>query len=109
MVYYYYYFLVESQLKLLGGCNSAGRMEGVRNVFKVSELKNNVKERRTCVHFQQNSGLMLFMQYSFTTFRERGKTGYDGEEALVPLSVRPQLSATTTPTTLTVEEMGGGK
>ena len=32
-------FLVEAQLKLLGGWRSAGRMEGVRNVLKVSELK----------------------------------------------------------------------
>ena len=38
------YFLVEARLKLVGGWRSAGRMEGVRNVLKVSELINNVKE-----------------------------------------------------------------
>ena len=27
------------------------------------------------VHFQQETGLRLLMQDSFTTFRERGKTG----------------------------------
>ena len=32
-------------LKLVGGWRSAGRMEGVRNVLKVSELNNSVKER----------------------------------------------------------------
>ena len=39
------HFLVEARLKLVGGWRSAGRMEGVRNVLKVSELNNNVKER----------------------------------------------------------------
>ena len=39
------YFLVEARLKLLGGLRSAGRMEGVRNVLKVSELNHSVKER----------------------------------------------------------------
>ena len=39
------HFLVEARLKLLGGWRSAGRMEGVRNVLKVSELNNSVKER----------------------------------------------------------------
>ena len=39
------YFLVEALLKLVGGWRSAGRMEGVRNVLKVSELNNSVKER----------------------------------------------------------------
>ena len=39
------HFLVEAQLKLLGGWRSARRMEGVRNVLKVSELNNSVKER----------------------------------------------------------------
>ena len=34
-------FLVEARLKLLGG----GRMEGVRNGLKVSELNHSVKER----------------------------------------------------------------
>ena len=38
-------FLVEAQLKLVGGWMSAGRMEGVRNVLKVSELNNRVKEK----------------------------------------------------------------
>ena len=39
------HFLVEARLKLVGGHRSAGRMEGVRNVLKVSELNNRVKER----------------------------------------------------------------
>ena len=39
------YFLVEARLKLVGGWRSAGRMEGVRNVFKVSEPNHSVKER----------------------------------------------------------------
>ena len=39
------HFLVEARLKLVGGWRSAGRMEGVRNVLKVSELNNSVKER----------------------------------------------------------------
>ena len=39
------HFLVEVRLKLVGGGRSAGRMEGVRNVLKVSELNNSVKER----------------------------------------------------------------
>ena len=39
------HFLVEARLKLVGGWRSEGRMEGVRNVLKVSELKNSVKER----------------------------------------------------------------
>ena len=38
-------FLVEARLKLVGGWRSAGRMEGVRNVLKVSELNNSVNER----------------------------------------------------------------
>ena len=38
------HFLVEARLKLLGGWRSAGRMEGVRNVLKVSELNHSVKE-----------------------------------------------------------------
>ena len=37
-------FLVEG-LKLVGGWRSAWRMEGVRNVLKVSELNHSVKER----------------------------------------------------------------
>ena len=37
------HFLVEARLKLVGGWRSAGRMEGVRNVLKVSELNNRVK------------------------------------------------------------------
>ena len=45
------HFLVEARLKLLGGWRSAERMEGVRNVLKVSELNNGVKghTRRACV------------------------------------------------------------
>ena len=39
------HFLVEARLKLLGGWRSAGRMEGERNVLKVSELNHSVKER----------------------------------------------------------------
>ena len=39
------HFLVEARLKLVGGWRSDRRMEGVRNVFKVSELNNSVKER----------------------------------------------------------------
>ena len=39
------HFLVEARLKLLGVWRSAGRMEGVRNVLKVSELNHSVKER----------------------------------------------------------------
>ena len=39
------HFLVEVQLKLVGGWRSVGRMEGVRNVLKASELNNRVKER----------------------------------------------------------------
>ena len=38
-------FSVEARLKFVGGWRSAGRMEGVRNVLKVSELNNSVKER----------------------------------------------------------------
>ena len=39
------HFLVEARLELVGGWRSAGRLEGVRNVVKVSELNNIVKER----------------------------------------------------------------
>ena len=39
------HFLVEAQLKLVGDWRSAGRMECVRNVLKVSELNHSVKER----------------------------------------------------------------
>ena len=39
------HYLVEAYLKLVGGWRSAGRMEDVRNVLKVSELNNSVKER----------------------------------------------------------------
>ena len=38
-------FLVEARLKLVGGWRSAERMEGVRNVLKLSELNHSVKER----------------------------------------------------------------
>ena len=41
----FYNFLVEARLKLVGGWRSDGRMEGVRNVLKVSELNNSVKEK----------------------------------------------------------------
>ena len=40
-----YHILVESRLKLVGIWRSAGRMEGVRIVLKVSELNNTVKEK----------------------------------------------------------------
>ena len=36
------HFLVEGRLKLVGGWRSAGRMEGVGNVLKLSELNNSV-------------------------------------------------------------------
>ena len=39
-----YHFLVEARLKLVGGWRSAVRMEGVRNVLKMSELNNRAKE-----------------------------------------------------------------
>ena len=39
------HFLVEARLKLVGGWSCAGRMEAVRNVLKLSELNNRVKER----------------------------------------------------------------
>ena len=39
------HFLVETRLKLLRDWINAGRMEGVRNVLKVSELNHSVKER----------------------------------------------------------------
>ena len=39
------HFSVEARLKLVCGWRSAGRIEGVRNVLKVSELNNSVKER----------------------------------------------------------------
>ena len=38
-------FLVEAQLKLVGGWRIAERIESVRNVLKVSERNNIVKER----------------------------------------------------------------
>ena len=38
-------FLVEARLKLVDGWRSSGRLEGVRNVLKGSELNNSVKER----------------------------------------------------------------
>ena len=40
-----HHFWVEARLKLVDGWRSAGRMEGVRNVLKVRELNNTVKER----------------------------------------------------------------
>ena len=39
------YFLVKARLKLLGGWRSAGRMAGVRNVLKVSEVNHSVRGR----------------------------------------------------------------
>ena len=39
------HFLVEARLKLVGGWRSAGRMKGARNMLKVRELNNRVKER----------------------------------------------------------------
>ena len=39
------HFWVEARLKNYGGWRSAGRMEGVRNVLKVSELHHSVKYR----------------------------------------------------------------
>ena len=38
------HFLVEARLKFVGGWRTAGRMEGAIILFKVSELKNSVKE-----------------------------------------------------------------
>ena len=47
------------------------------------------------------------MQHSFTTFKERGKTGQDGGEAQLPLSVPPQLPTTTsTPQLLQMKRWG---
>ena len=47
------HFLLEARLKLVGGWRRDGRMEGVKNVLKVSELNHSVKERaytrRSCV------------------------------------------------------------
>ena len=39
------YFLVEARLKMVGEWRSAWRMDGMRNVLKVSELDNSVKEK----------------------------------------------------------------
>ena len=39
-----HHFLMKARLKLVGGWRSAWRMEGVRNLLKVSELNNSVKE-----------------------------------------------------------------
>ena len=38
-------FLAEARLKLVGSWRSAGRLEGVRNMLKVSEVNNNLNER----------------------------------------------------------------
>ena len=48
------HFLVEARLKLVGGWRSARRMEGVRNVLKVSELNHSVKERAYQESFHGN-------------------------------------------------------
>ena len=37
-------FLLEVRLKLVDECSSVRRMEGVRNVLKVSESSNSVRE-----------------------------------------------------------------
>ena len=45
------HFWVEVRLKLVGGWRSAGRIEDVRNMLKVSELDKSVKKwhtRRAC-------------------------------------------------------------
>ena len=66
-------------------------------------------------HFQQliasqQSIASQLLFHSFTTFRDRGKTGEDGVEAQVPLTVQPQPPTTTiTPPTLTDEKVGGRK
>ena len=39
------HFLVEALRKLVGGWSCAMRMEGVRNVLKVSEVNNSAKEK----------------------------------------------------------------
>ena len=39
------HFLVETRLILVDGWSSTGRMDGVRNVLKVSELNHRIKER----------------------------------------------------------------
>ena len=39
------HFLVEKRLKMVEGWRSAGRIEGVRSVLKVSELNKRVKEQ----------------------------------------------------------------
>ena len=44
------------------------------------------------------------MQHSFTTFRERGKTGEDGGEAYLPPSVRPHYL----PPPLSLPPLNGG-
>ena len=38
------HFSVEARQKVVGGWRSAGRMEGVRNVLKLSELNKSMKE-----------------------------------------------------------------
>ena len=47
-------YLVEARLKLVGGWRSAGRMEVVRNVLKVSELNHGVKERSCKESLREN-------------------------------------------------------
>ena len=51
---------MEARLKLVGGWTSAGRMESVRNVLKVSELNNSVKKwhtSRACVENMKYGGV----------------------------------------------------
>ena len=53
------HFLVEARLKLLGGWRSAGRMESVRNVLKVSERIIVLKKwhtRRVCEKYEMCRG-----------------------------------------------------
>ena len=61
--------LVEARLKLVGGWISAGRMEGVRNVLKVSELNNSVKERA----FQES------LRGKYEVWRVRRSSGKNSE------------------------------
>ena len=75
----------------VSGVASRAEHESICIVCIVVEVVVVVALRRDCqVHFQQEAGVRLFMQQSFKTFRERGKTGYDGGEAQAPLSAPPQ-------------------
>ena len=75
-------------------------------------LNNESSSSRTdlSANLQQLIASQLLFFHSFTTFRERGKTGEDGIDAQVPLSVPLQPpTTTTTPPTLTDEKVGGRK